>query len=246
MGEINLLKASYTKKVGITYGVKQYGKAIVKAIPFSHTPHNQKQKNALTAFTKLNRVASNIARVFWKYLGFSDKTMYRNNVIAKWLKPCLQNNDFVIDNMEQVIPADGSLRITQNTYNAETRVFDVIIKNTPEAANYTDENIYIGIITTAGIVKAQQVRQGVEIHVSGKFSTVDFNSYRVFCFKSVKKGNKYIIKGFAITDKTELIVENGIFYIGRWHWETLPYVLNGVLYLPAGSAEVVNGVLTLL
>lgn len=238
MGEINLLKASYTKKVGTTYGVKQYGKAIVKAVPFSHTPHNQKQKNALTAFTKLNRVASNIARVFWDYLGFSDKTMYKNNVISKWLKPCLQNNNFVIDNIAQVIPADGSLRITQNTYDTETRVFDVIIKNTPEAANYTDENIYIGIITTDGIIKLQQVRQGVEIHVSGKFSTVDFNSYRVFCFKSVKKSNKYIIKGFAITPEASMpIVENHIIYTDRADWHVQPYVLNHTLYISSQDAE---------
>lgn len=237
MGEINLLKASYTKKVGTTYGVKQYGKAIVKAIPFSHTPHNQKQKNALTAFTKLNRVASNIARVFWKYLGFSDKTMYRNNVIAKWLKPCLQDNNFVIDNMAQVIPEDGSLRITQNNFDSQTRIFDIIIENTPETASYADENIYIGIITNEDIIKAQQVRQGAEIHVSGKFSTGDFSSYRVFCFKSVKKGNKYTIKGFAITGREEPIVENHIMYTSRANWNVQPYVSNHTLYISSQDAE---------
>ena len=80
MGKINLLKADYIGKVGQTYGVRQYRQSIVKATPFSHSPHNTAQTKAVRAFEKLNRFSSYVAKTFWRYLNLSDKKMYRHKI----------------------------------------------------------------------------------------------------------------------------------------------------------------------
>lgn len=62
MGNLNLLKAGYNGKVGQTYGVETKGSFYIKAVPFSHTPHNNSQNQAKNRFIGLNRIASAVVK----------------------------------------------------------------------------------------------------------------------------------------------------------------------------------------
>ena len=65
MGKINLLRAGYEGKVGQTYGVAKKGLYDIKAVPFSHTPHNNSQNQAKNRFIGLNRIASAVVKKMW-------------------------------------------------------------------------------------------------------------------------------------------------------------------------------------
>lgn len=111
MGKINLLTSSFNGKVGELYGTKQYGNHYLKAIPFSHAPHSESQKNAFSAFGCLNRFSSGIAKVFFPYLGLKNKTMLKHNAVAQLFKPCVSGHVFNITNLAQVIKSDSSVSI---------------------------------------------------------------------------------------------------------------------------------------
>ena len=98
MGKINILKAGYEGKLGTTYGVAKKGLYDIKATPFSHTPHNNRQSKAKDRFTRLNRICSRIVKKCWSYLGLSDKAMYRNNALCKECKDALQTEEFLLEN----------------------------------------------------------------------------------------------------------------------------------------------------
>ena len=98
MGKLNLLKAGYHGKVGKTYGVAKKNMYDIKAVPFSHTPHNNMQVTAKNEFVGLNRIASQVVKKMWQYLSLSDKNMYRNNALCKEWKNALKGGKFSLEN----------------------------------------------------------------------------------------------------------------------------------------------------
>lgn len=122
MGKINLLTSSFNGKVGELYGAKQYGSHYVKAIPFSHAPHSEKQNNAFSAFGCLNRFSSGIAKVFFSYLGLSNKTMLKHNAVAQLFKPCVENHIFNISNLSSIIKSDSSVTLESFTIDYNKNV----------------------------------------------------------------------------------------------------------------------------
>ena len=242
MGKLNLLKANYVGKVGETYGVEQHRKGFVKAIPFSHTPHNDIQNNSCKAFTLLNRLSAVIAKNFWNYLDLSDKKMYKNNAVAKWLKPCLQNHKFVISNISEVILEDNSLQLINFDYDYTSLVFQITLKNIVETAKQENEKVYISVITNNAVTKFAKVEQGQNIFQSGVFDYIDFAYFQLLCFKSIPFYKKHKIKGLVLTAPVYVIIINHIFYVLRWKWSSEPYVLNHTLYLPKGTVFIQNNV----
>lgn len=119
---MNLLTSSFDGKVGELYGTKQYGNHYLKAIPFSHAPHSEKQKNSFSAFGCLNRFSSGIAKAFFSYLGLSNKTMLKHNAVAQLFKPCVENHVFNISNLSQVIKSDSSVSLESFTTDYENNV----------------------------------------------------------------------------------------------------------------------------
>lgn len=242
MGNLNLLKASYTGKVGQTYGVEHYKKAIVKAVPFSHTPHNEKQKKAKNAFTLLNRLSAVIAKNFWAYLDLSDKDKYRNNAVAQWLKGLLQNNQFILSNISEIIPEDRSLSLLDFNYDYQAYIFQITLKNLLESANINDEKVYISVVTNEMVTKFVKVEQGENIYQSGMFDYIDFAYFQLLCFKEIPWYKKHKIKGLVLTAPVYVIIVNHVFYVMRWRWQSQPYVLDGTLYLPSGTVFIENGI----
>ncbi len=242
MGKLNLLKANYTGKVGETYGVEQYKKAIVKAIPFSHTPHNDKQNKSCRAFSLLNRLSATIAKNFWAYLDLSDKKMYRNNAVAQWLKPLLQDHEFILSKISDVIPQDSSLQLVNFEYDYKTFIFQITLKNLLESTNINDEKIYISVVTNQMVSKFVRVVQGENIFQSGMFDYIDFAYFQLLCFKEIPWYKKHKIKGLILTAPVYVIIVNHVFYIMRWRWSSKPYISEHTLYLPSGTVFIENGV----
>lgn len=245
MGEINLLRAGYAKKVGNTYGVEGKGSFYLKAVPFSHTPHSQKQNKAVDAFTRLNRFSSKVAKDFWKYLNLSDRKMYKNNAVSQWLKAALVENSFQYENLENIIPATGHLVVNTSEFNQQTAEYSITLENIPDTPNADEEVIFAGIFTDRAVCKASAVRKGSTITLTGIFNLVDFPYIQVVAFKAVPNGKHYKITSLFVGEKIYYVIVNGIFFMSRYEWTQLPYILNGVLYLPT-NATVENGVLKII
>lgn len=107
MAEMNFLLGGYKGKMGVTYGVRQYKKSIVKAVPFSHSPHNQDQKDSFAAFAKLQRFAAPIAKTLWAALELKNKNIHKLNAVASWLKPAIKNHDFELQTALDIIGSDA-------------------------------------------------------------------------------------------------------------------------------------------
>lgn len=245
MGIINLLKAGYNGKVGETYGVEKVGLYDIKAIPFSHTPHNQKQNDARVAFIRLNRIASAIAKEIWFSLKLSDKQMYKNNAVVQLLKDSLVNNEFYLENLSNCILEDGSMSFSDSLFYPDNFFFSYSVKNTPESENAKDEKIFIAIVTNNCVVKARASQSGLYCLCSGIFNYIDFAFFQILAFKVVPFGKKIKLKGLLVSDKIYVIIVNGIFYASRWHWHRRPYIENGIFYLTAEDATITDGILKL-
>ena len=245
MGKMNLLKSNFVGKVGATYGVEQHKNTYVKAVPFSHTPHNEKQNKAKNAFILLNRLSAAIAKYFWSYLDLSDREMYKNNAVAKWLKACLVDNQFVLENLGEVIPADGSLQLSSFSFDHQTYIFQMELENTQETENIKNEKVYMSVITNRMVTKWVEVKEGQHLLGLGAFDYIDFAYFQVLCFKEIPFYKKHKIKGLILSAPVYVIIVNHVFYVMRWSWTVKPYVNNHTLYLPKGSVIIDNGVLFL-
>lgn len=243
MGKINILQSGFVGQVGEVYGVKQHGKLFMKAVPFSHAPHNIAQTRAVRAFTALNRLSSVVAKQFFPYMGIIAKGMYKSNAVAKLFKPSIQGGQFSPESINVVIPQDGSLRLVRVDYDLPAKVFTVQLKNNVESPNVKDEKIFIAFVTSNGTVKWSTVTYGENITVSGSFDFIDFSTWYIMAFKSVLFRGKRKLKGFTLYTNSETVVVNGIWYITRQSWESAPYVIDGTLYLNPINASVVDGIL---
>lgn len=243
MGKINILKSDFTGQVGEVYGVRQHGKSFMKAVPFSHAPHNTSQTRAVRAFTALNRLSSVIAKQFFQYMNLSAKGVYKNNAVSKFLKPAIQGGTFAPESINEVIPQDGSLQLVAVDYDLPAKTFSVQLRNTVESVNVKDEKIFIAFVTSNGTVKWSTVTYGENITVSGSFDFIDFSTWYIMAFKSVPRGNRRKLKGFTLYTNSEIVVVNGVWYLTRQNWETAPYVIDGTLYLNSLNASVLDSVL---
>lgn len=216
MGNLNLLQSGYTKRVGEVYGVKQYGKYIMKAIPFSHAPHNQTQKDSLTAFTKLNRMSSVLAKNFFNYLPISDKKMYKNNAVAQYFKSMIQGHAF---NPELAFPTferDSNIDITAFVLDEDTKTVSATISDLSTILPGQSEHICAMFVTDSGAVKNIVVRPYSPLHqINFALDQLDFSDYWYIIVKSVitnktKKVSLQLLKGEAIR-----VVVNGVFMTNR-------------------------------
>lgn len=243
MGTMNTLRADYIGKVGKTYGVRQYGKSIEKAIPFSHSPHNRTQTQSVRAFEKLNRFSAYVAKTFWRYLNLSDKTMYKHNAVAKWLKPCVKNHSFQLANLVEVIPSNSSLSFGNINIDLEAKTAEIEFINAPYSANTTREDIFIALVTDNGTVKAGGAFSSVSQTVSFSWDYSDFISLSVVMFKSSVQFGKKIINGLCLNTETQNYVINGILYTSLMPLSETPHYENGVLHFAATDCEVVDNIL---
>ena len=223
MGKINILKAGYSGKTGQTYGVEKKDRFIVKAIPFSHTPHNDSQNQAKNKFIGLNRIAAAIVKKFWPYLELSDKNMYRNNALTKAWKIALEGNEFLLENLKRVILDTGTL------------------DNEPLPEGH-EQYIYASVVTNNFVTKLDVSAKGQIATLISSLGVVNFAFIQVYAFKARKYKNKWYLSGLSITEKKYIIVVNGIFYMSRWQWNVKPFIKNGILYMSGKDTSIKNAV----
>ena len=242
MGKINILKAGYSGKTGQTYGIEKKDGFIVKAIPFSHTPHNNKQVKAKDKFIGLNRIAAAIVKKFWPYLELSDKNMYRNNALTKAWKVALEGNEFLLENLKRVISDKGTLEIIENNFNYETFDYSYTAKDNEALPAGCEQYIYASLVTSNFITKLDVSAKGQIATLISSLGVVNFAFIQVYAFKARKYKNKWYLSGLSITEKKYIIVINGIFYMSRWQWNIAPLIKDGILYLSSQDATIKDAV----
>ena len=242
MGKINILKAGYSGKTGQTYGVEKKDRFIVKAVPFSHTPHNHLQNQAKDKFIGLNRIASAVVKKFWYYLGLSDKSMYRNNALTRAWKQALEGDVFLLENLKKVIPNVGALQIIENSFNYETSDYSYTITDNEPLPEDQEQYIYASVVTNRFITKQDVSAKGQITTLKSSLGIVDFAFIQVYAFKARRYKNKWYLSGLSITEKKYIIVVNGVFYMSRWQWNSKPFIKNGILYLSSQDTSIKNAV----
>lgn len=212
MGTVNLLNASVNGKLGQVYGTKQWGNHYLKAIPFSHTPHNEKQNQSFSAFQKLVRFSSGIAKDFKEYLPIKTALMTAANATAQLFKPIIKNKSFNINYLEDVIVADGSTVIKSFGINFETSQVFLEVSTTGNV-DKKNKNVWV-IVIFDDLGRVLKTIVPNEIMVSGFIPLkleID-RTYSVIAFRSDKspKGQKlhglsirildYIVDGYLNID----------------------------------------------
>lgn len=245
MGKLNLLKAGYHGKVGKTYGVAKKNLYDIKAIPFSHTPHNNMQVTAKNEFVGLNRIASQVVKKMWQYLSLSDKNMYRNNALCKEWKNALKGGKFSLENLKEVIPEEGKLRI--DTVKYDPNLFTFIYSANEVSPNEQSRNqiIYLAIVTNNQITKAHVSGRGNSLLLSSAFDYIDFAYFQVWAFKAVHGIKKWQLKGLSITNPVFVVIVNEVFFVSRWRWQKVPFIIDEILYLPPENEKIENEILKL-
>lgn len=246
MGKMNTLNAEYIGKVGQTYGVRQYGKSIEKAIPFSHSPHNATQTRSVRAFEKLNRFSAYVAKTFWRYLNLSDKKMYKHNAVAAWFKPCVRDHSFQLGNLAQVIPPNNTLQFGEVDIDFENKTATVEFINSPYSNYTTKEDIFVALVADNGTVKAGGAFSSVSQTLTFSWDYSDFVTLSVVMFKSSVQFGKKIINGLCTTAETTDFVIDGILYTSLMPLTSSPTYNNGVLTFNDADVEIVSNIMHFL
>lgn len=197
MATMNLLKAKVDGKLGEMYGAKWKNKPCLKAVPFSHAPHNSAQKQAFSAFGCLNRVASGISKTFWNYLGLSDRVMLRHNAVANWLKPCVEGRVFDISKAESVIAKDGTVTITNLSVNFETNIVEISASTSLPVQPLNGQAWYVGVFDSYGKQIGGFIPAGQEFSNRFYHELNQQLGYFAVAFRSDKENGKTTVHGFS-------------------------------------------------
>lgn len=158
MAEMNLLKAFFNGKLGEAYGVRQHRKHFAKAIPFSHTPHNDKQKAAFAAFCLLNKFCSAQWQALKGTIRFTNSQILPQNVLCKDFKNMIQGAFFNLENIYSVCDKLQTVTISQATFSESEKLFTLkytlendSIEGIPQETALTcfDQEIYCCLSTMA-------------------------------------------------------------------------------------------------
>jgi len=131
MGKLNMLQGNFTGKLGNVSGTRIRGKNILKTAPFSKAPPTTIQTASVLAFTALNRVSAKIAKLFWPYLGLTDKKILKHNAVARWLKKSVETHTFDPFAFNSVISEDmtSTAEITDISVGNQEASFTATVTN---------------------------------------------------------------------------------------------------------------------
>lgn len=243
MAQINILTSSYNGKLGTTYGTKQYKKHFVKAIPFSHAPRTEIQKESLSAFTKLNKVCSQIVKTYWQYLGLSDKKMYKNNALTQKLKNLIINKVFEPLNIYLVYPESPTIQINQSDIDNDKNAIAVSFLDNEIIKNDFNKQFLLIVFSETAITYINETTSKQNFFITKNVSNTENEHYYFLVISTKYKGNQKIIESKIIKIKNNKYVINGVWYILRLYWYNEPYVEEGVLYLEDEELQVIDDTL---
>lgn len=238
MGTINLLNASVNGKLGELYGTKQYGNSYLKAIPFSHSPHNETQEKCVRAFEKLNRFSSGIAKVFFNYMGLNNRKMLKHNAVAQLFKPIIQSKSFIINNITKIVKKDGTTKTTAFKIDKENSLIMASFE-TNEKINKKIGSAWVCFIMNSDgkvLIADCPNEQTKTLSVSTVIENDVF--YWAGSFRADKINNKVNLHGWNLF--TINVVLNGLLYVDLLERGLLYRVENGLLIIDDTSVKVEN------
>lgn len=210
MGTMNLLKASVIGQLGKMYGAKDKKYNVMRVIPFSHTPHNATQTKCVRAFEVLNRFSSGIAKVFFPYMGLSDKEMLKHNAVAQMLKPLIATKAFRLKTIRQLIPQDGSCAINGFSVNLEQRSMTLSAYTTGLVDKPNGAAWFVGIFSMSGkcIFCESPDTQAISKEFTSLF--LDEENYFACAFRADREEGKVILHGW-INSTMNYVINNRVF-----------------------------------
>lgn len=125
MGVLDYSRGAFVGKVGVHYGQKGIGSNQLKKIPLKAAPQNRIQTSSVRAFEKLNRFASALAKIGWKWLGLSDKKMLKHNAVAHFLKPLVSEHVYNLNNFAEIASQDNTVHITSFVRSADASSYTI-------------------------------------------------------------------------------------------------------------------------
>lgn len=239
MGKLKLIQGAFNGKVGEFYGTKQYRKHFIKAVPFSHTPHNEKQNQAFSAFGCLQRMSSQFVRGFWQYLGLSDKNMNKINAVAKWAKICVSNRSFSVQKIADVIPSGNEIQILNIEFSAAKQAFTVEYQNNLQRDGKTDAQICYAFIAANGQGMGGGTFYGRGGIVNLPTTWQEETDLTVVFFLSYLENRKRtlcacFLASFQGTARNYF--DNGTFLADNFDWLQKPYFDGDVTVYPSNAA----------
>lgn len=207
MGKMNFLQGGYTGTLGETYGVKQRRTVFAKAKPFSHTPHNQIQKNSFTAFGCLQRFSALLNKTFWQYTGLSDKGRNRMNVTAEFFKPMVSDHLFNFNKVFDVVPQKEELEVQGFAFNEETQTFGVTINVYSTIEEDPEARLFIGVYAPDGkpLAALNTHADGATYNLPTVF-TNKTNAYAVAILSTVEGGKRGMVASSYKSLRSDIVV----------------------------------------
>ena len=199
MGTMNLLNSSINGKLGTIYGVKQHRKHYAKVIPFSHTPHTQKQQDNVRAFEKLNRFSGGVAKAFLPFMGLNSKTLLHHNQVARLFKPCIKNRVFDLQGLKEVITESGETVIKTFEINLETNEIHVIAQCYNVINKEAKSAWFVGVVDTSGKVLFATAPDTNLFEITFSSQLLETEQYSCITFCSVPINNHIKLSGLSIS-----------------------------------------------
>lgn len=239
MGTMNLLQASVQGKLGSLYGARDKKAKVIKAIPFSHTPHNATQTRCVRAFEVLCRFSAGVSAAFFPFMGLSDRKMLRHNAVAQFFKPMVLEKAFNLSAGQKVIPDDGSCSIVSLDVDKVLRTLSVTAETTGIVDKKNGKAWFVGVFASNGrcLFSTSPDTQSYFNKVTGLFD--DAGYYFAVAFRSDVESGKVRLHGWASTDLP--LVINQYVQIDRFPTVSNYSVANGRLVINDPSVSVRNG-----
>ena len=207
MGKMNFLQGGYTGTLGETYGVKQRRTVFAKAKPFSHTPHNQTQKDSFTAFGCLQRFSALLNKTFWQYTGLSDKGRNRLNVTAQFFKPMVSDHAFNFNKVFDVVQQKESFEVQSFAFIEETQIFSIGIRIDAETQENPEARLFIGVYAPDGkpLAALNTHADGATYNLQTIF-TNKTNAYAVAILSTVEGGKRGMVASSYKSLRSDIVV----------------------------------------
>lgn len=198
MATMNILSASVQGKLGVVYGVKQKKAHVLKAIPFSHSPHNETQTKCVRAFEKLNRLSGGIAKIAFPYLNLSDKKVLKHNAVATWLKPLIEDKTFQPSKLADIIEPSDETKINTFEVDYEKNIITVSAETTEEVSEEEGKKWFFLVFDDFGYIFARTSPQEKTHEATIRTKIIEGRKYYAMAFRSDKTEHGYNIHALSM------------------------------------------------
>lgn len=226
MAEINFINGSYTGKLAQTYGSKWKNKTVLKSTPFSHTPHNQVQRNSWSSFQILNRFSGFFAKQFSEFSSLNFKNKNKINVFTTFFKGLLNNHAFDITNLSKVLESQNPLLLQSVVFYEELSTVRVVLGNTDLDKNAAVQQILVCVMNTSGKIIGSALVNIKQKNVAVPYDAVLFDGGAVFAFELALVCKKWHWRNACVMEYN--LIQNGILYSSRFKTKDALIINNSV------------------